>query len=396
MNLALDEDTTFAQFACLVNCLVTYLRNERFQKACIQHRLLEQLLSVLRHSYAINVDESASEDVHLLSQLQSKLNEVLSDISALPQFAETYPLDSPLINSLKTWLEASEEELQICACVMLGNLARSDEVCQVMIERLNIHKSLIAMLKRDVRGSILHASLGFLKNLAIAGGNRTNLGDAGIIPIVSHIWTLDSMPQVQLAAVSLIRLVIAASFENISRLLDPLSPDPDSPAHLRTYLSLLLSLFGKTDAVPIKTEIGRLIASICRTLIPRAREEDHDAESLLEHLFSLHEDVYRPVEAMVIQTEWPVVRSEGWFALALMASDARGSSAVTDCIHSIDVYRLLEDSLSGEASSPASEGESLQRSKDKDNMIILIKEVLAHDVRLIRLGYALETELTCT
>ncbi|KAL1963275.1 hypothetical protein VTN77DRAFT_8498 [Rasamsonia byssochlamydoides] len=379
MNLAVDKSTTFAQYACLVNCLVAYLRNERFQSACIRHRLVEQLLSVLRHSYATDADESSSEDVQLLSQLRLKLNQALSDISALPQFADTYPLDSPLSNTLKAWLENAEDQLQICACVMLGNLARSDEVCKFMVERLEIHKPLIAMLKTDARGSVFHAALGFLKNLAIAGENRQHLGDAGIIPAVSHLWTFDIVPQVQFSAVSLTRQVITSSFQNVSRLLDSLSSDPDSPAHERSYLSLLLSLFGKTDAPPIKTEIGRSIASICRTVTSRAREGQDDAKALLERLFSLHEGIARPLGAMITQTEWPVVRSEGWFALALMASSPAGSLAVVDCLQNMDVYQLLEDSLTAEIPASASEAEKLQKSKDRDNVVILVKELLSND-----------------
>ncbi|KAL1988523.1 hypothetical protein VTN96DRAFT_8918 [Rasamsonia emersonii] len=379
MNLAVDKTTTFAQFACLVNCLVAYLRNERFQNACIRHRLVEQLLSVLRHSYATDADQSSSEDVQLLSQLRLKLNQALSDLSALPQFADTYPLDSPLSNTLRAWLEGAEDQLQICACVMLGNLARSDEVCKFMVERLEIHKQLIALLKTDARGSVLHSALGFLKNLAIAGENRQHLGDAGIIPAVSRLWTFDTVPQVQFAAASLTRQVITSSFENISRLLISLSSDPDSPANARTYLSLLLSLFSKTDAAPIKTEIGRTIASICRTVTSRAREGDDEAQALLERLFSLHEGIARPLGAMITQTEWPVVRSEGWFALALMASSPKGSLAVVDCLQNMEVYQLLEDSLTVEIPASAPEAEKLQKSKDRDNVIVLVKELLSND-----------------
>jgi hypothetical protein len=263
-----------------------------------------------------------------------------------------------------------------------------------MIKRLNIHKSLLAMLKSDARGNVLHASLGFLKNLAIAGDNRQQLGDAGVIPVVTHLWTFDSVPQVQFAAVSLIRLVITSSFENISRLLDPLSPDPDSPAHLRTYLSLLLSLFGKTDAAAIKTEIGRLIASICRTVMSRAREGSRDAEFLLERLFRLHGGIARPIGTMITQTEWPVVRSEGWFTLALMASNSQGAVAVVDCLQNIDVYQVLEDSLTAEIATSAAESERLQRSKDRGNVTILIKELLNNNVRLFPKGYMLHVKLT--
>jgi hypothetical protein len=382
MDLAVNKDTTFAQFACLVECLSRYLQNERFQNACVQHGLVEKLLSVLRHSYDIkDVDESSSEDVKLLAQTQLKLNQTISDVSAVSEFAEVYPIGSSLFNSLKSWMAEPEDQLQICACVILGNLARSDEVCRLMISELDIHRSLIAMLKQNnnARGSVMHAALGFLKNLAILEENRGKLGEADIIPTVSHLWTSDTIPQVQLAAVSLIRLVINSSVENIGRLLAPLSPDPDSPAHLRTYLSLLLSLLGRTDSTPIKTEIGRIVASICRTLGSQSREgNNEEATALFDRLFDLHEDVARPVDTMVTQTEWPVVRSEGWFALALMASHTKGSLAVADRLYNTDVYQLVEETLEGDVS--GTDNASIQMTKDRENLVVMIKELLDNDV----------------
>lgn len=388
MNIALKEDTIFAQYTCLVTCLAQYLQTERFQVASIRHKLVEHVVSVLERSFAMDVDESVSEDVQLLNQLRLKLNQTLGDISALPTFLETYPIGSPLVNVLQSWLTRQQETLQICACVVLGNVARTDEICQLMIDQLNIHRALIHNLNSNTIGGVLHASLGFLKNLSIAESNREKLGEAGIIPALSKVWTYDTVPQVQLAATSVTRLVIASNVKNISRLLASLSSDPDSPAHLRTYLSMLLSLCSRTDTVPIKTEIGRTICSICRTLLSRPKTADVEGEisALLDRLFDLHKDISRPVGAMVTQTEWPVVRSEGWFALALMASHDKGCPAVVDCLIDTDIYTQVEKSLevtdeeSAAAAGVTGTSEQLQRKGDRDNLVIMVKELLSRDV----------------
>ncbi|GAM33289.1 hypothetical protein TCE0_003f00084 [Talaromyces pinophilus] len=386
MNIALKEDTTFAQYTCLVTCLAQYLQAERFQIASIRHKLVEHIISVLERSFTIEVDESVSEDVQLLNQLRLKLNQTLGDISALPTFLETYPIGSPLVDTLQSWLIRRQETLQICACVVLGNVARTDEICQLMIDQLNIHRALIHNLNNNTIGGVLHASLGFLKNLSIAESNREKLGDADIIPAISKIWTYDTVPQVQLAATSVTRLVIASNVKNISRLLTSLSSDPDSPAHLRTYLSMLLSLCSRTDTAPIKTEIGRTICSICRTLLSRKKAADVDDETstLLDRLFDLHKDIARPVGAMITQTEWPVVRSEGWFALALMASHDKGCPAVVDCLIDTDIYTQVEKSLDvtddeSAATGAAATSEQLQRKGDRDNLVIMVKELLSRD-----------------
>lgn len=349
--------------------------------------MVEDVLSVLRRSFSIEIDETSKEEVSGIAQIRLKINNALAEVSASDLFADRYPLDSPLAQTLKSWIVAEEEQLQICACVMLGNLARSDEVCQVMVRDLKIHEELIAVLESGSRGSVLHSVLGFLKNLAIAGDNRASLGEAGIIPAVSRLWAFESVPQVQFMAASIARQVTISSMENIARLLAPLSEDPDSPAHKRTYLSLLLSLFEKTDSAPIKTEIGRTVASICRTVTPKAHDGDEAAKLLLEKLYTLHEDVARPVGAMITQTQWPVVRSEGWFALALMANNQPGCVAVVNCLHNEEVAMLLKKTLNGEvsasdASNESSEPNVTQLAKDRDNAFVLVQELLKNEVRL--------------
>ncbi|KAJ5170622.1 uncharacterized protein N7500_003405 [Penicillium coprophilum] len=389
MELAVDETLDFAHFSSLVTSLAAYLEKEKFQNICVSNGMVEGVLDILRHSFSIVIDPSLSEDVKALAQLRLKINQALAEVSASPFFAKYYPLDSPLSQTLKSWVVATEDQLQICACVMLGNLARSDEVCQVMVRDLKIHEELISVLRGDARGAVLHSSLGFLKNLAIAGDNRAILGEAGIIPAISRLWAYESVPQVQFSAASIARQVIISSMDNISRLLAPLSHDLDSPAHQRTYLSLLLSLFEKTDSTPIKTEIGRTVASICRTVSPKARSGDEEATSLLDRLYILHEGVSLPVGAMITQTQWPVVRSEGWFALALMATNKLGCAAVVDCLHKTEVIELLKTTLGNATHDQdnAEEADKSQETKDRDNAFVLVQGLLTNESGALPTGY---------
>ncbi|KAJ5180737.1 hypothetical protein N7492_003947 [Penicillium capsulatum] len=377
MEHAVDEQTSFEQYATLVNSLSAYLEKERFQNACVSNGLVERLLSTLQRSFSIQIDSSSKEDVQALAQARLKINQALGEVSASPLFAESYPLDSPLSQTLKTWIVASEDQLQICACIMLGNLARSDEVCQAMVKDLKIHEELISVLNSDARGAVLHSALGFLKNLAIAGDNRLSLGEAGIIPAVSRLWAFESVPQVQFSAASIARQVIISSMDNISRLLEPLPEGPDSPAQPRTYLSLLLTLFEKSDSSPIKTEIGRSVASICRTVSPKARDGDEKATSLLEKLYTLDESVARPLGAMVTQTQWPVVRSEGWFALALMATTTSGCTAVANCLQNEELIEILKKTVA--PTDETEETDKTQVAKDRDNIFVLVQELLKNE-----------------
>jgi adenosyl cobinamide kinase/adenosyl cobinamide phosphate guanylyltransferase len=86
---------------------------------------------------------------------------------------------------------------------------------------------------------------------------------------------------------------------------------------------------------------------------------------------------------MITQTQWPVVRSEGWFALALVATHKLGSDAVVDCLHKTEVTELLKTTLGAEASTQEEakeENDKSQENKDRDNAFILVKELLKNDV----------------
>ncbi|RHZ52715.1 putative GTP binding protein [Aspergillus thermomutatus] len=379
LDLVSEEGVALSRFVCLANCLMTYLDKERFQDICVGQRMVDRVLSVLKQSLYTKVDPLSSGDAQALAQLQLKINQTLSEISASPKFSQVYPLESPLAQTLKDWLASTEDQLQICSCVMLGNLARSDAVCEVMVRKMSIHTTLISILRSDARGAVLHSALGILKNLAIAGDNRQCLGDAGIIPAVSRLWGYETVPQVQFAATSIVRQIIISSIANISRLLDFAPTAEDSSTSRQTYLSSLLSLCEKTDSTPIKTEVGRIVASICRTIVPKSCEPDSEANTLLERLFTMHEGVGLPIGAMIAQSQWPVVRSEGWFALALMASSKHGSAAVIDCLHKLDLYPLLEETMSMSVSESADEADKLKSAKDCDNIVVLIQELLKND-----------------
>ncbi|KAL4793786.1 armadillo-type protein [Aspergillus venezuelensis] len=388
VTLASEQESP-GQFSILLSCIAAYLNDERYQGVCVSKRMVPDVLSLLKRSPS-SYPSSSSEETQAFTQSRLKINQSMAEVSASPLFAETYPIDSPLSQTLKSWLKTSDDQLQICACIMLGNLARSDEVCVAMVRDLRIHEELIGVLNSNARGATLHAAVSFLKNLAIASDNRVRIGEAGILPAITRLWAFDTIPAVQLVATSITRQIIMSSIENISRLLEPAPPSADAKVtdldttsnDQNTYFSLLLALFERTDSTPIKTEIGRITASLCRTLIPMSKSSekgDSSVDSLLETFFTRHEGVALPLGAMISQTQWPVVRSEGWFALALMSSTEAGAQAVVSGLKQIGGFSLIEQTLGSEEPSSDNEGERVQWRKDKDNVVVLVQKILKNE-----------------
>ncbi|KAB8212882.1 hypothetical protein BDV33DRAFT_197196 [Aspergillus novoparasiticus] len=299
IDLAVDKDIahTPSRFSCIVTCSMAYLDNERFQKICITRYMVADILSMLSKSLNFDAGWSSNDDIQALAQVQLRINQTLAEISGAPLFAEHYPLGSDLSLMLRSWLQRTEDQLQICSCVMLD--CTWDEL------------------------------VSFMRSLVSGNTKRYH--------------KFNSQP----------------------------------PAS--TYLSQLLLLFEKTDSTPIRIEIGRIIASICRTLVPKSREQDEEADAILKRLFSIHSGIAFPLGAMISQTQWPVVRSEGWFALALMASSQPGSVTVVECLEKMDLFPTLEQSSSAESLGSTDEADKLQLIKDRDNIIVLIQEILKQD-----------------
>ena len=427
LDIATESETDLDDRLFLVNIAVSYLREERFQKSLIRRQALEMPLTLLVRSYSLHTsprnplaiadvshsahaaEEEEEEEEERLSAMRSHIVQALSDISAITEFAATYPLESRLIGSLRQWISAPYSQLQVCACIMLGNLARADKACQIMVHQMKIHEPLISLVQESYDVQVLHAAAGFLKNLAIFAVNKAKLGEAGLIGTLPRLWTRDTIPQLQHAGANLARQLVTNSLVNVQRLLASLSLDPDSPAHEKTYLSLLLSLDEKSDDLSTKIEIGRTITAICRALnSSNPGVSPRDVRETAHRFYALHPDVARPLAAMVSQSRWPVVRSEGWFAFALMARSQEGSAAVTDIVNAVEVFQPLVETITGKAfvgirdgapqkavtgeegilgleHEPQERGGDIEQprqmgERDRDNALILVSELLKNTV----------------
>ena len=395
-----------------------FLELERFQKILIALDLVKIPLSIIIRSFSpqtpalpllsvanLNTLVRDAEEEEQLSAVRSALIRALSDVSAVPEFGRQYPIGSSLFDSLLGWLSSSGVHFQICSCIMLGNLARSDTVCSRMVQDLHLHEILATLLQESSDLQVLHSVLGFLRNLALPTENKDPMGTAGMIEAISRIWSMEFNVQLQYAAVGLTRQLLNGSIANVRRLLNPLSLDSDSPAHEKTYLSLLLSLFEKTDQIPTKLEIARITAAIWRCLNTTDQPvENDDVASIIHKLFSKHSNVLAPLAMMVSQSRWPVLRSEGWFALALIARSKEGTAAINRVLGRVEFVGALGETITGKSIAVevdnrtiASELESGSEStepgirpnqrdemtmRDRENAMVLVSELLKNIVML--------------
>lgn len=342
-------------FIGCVNLAVAYLQHEKFQRGLITGEALDGCLTILVNSYtrfdSHPVTDGGStadeEDAEALQLMRSRLNQVLSDVSALPEFKEVVPVVSPFSSSLRRWLSSPQLQLQVCACIILGNLARSDASCEEFVHTCAVHKPLVAVLTNASDPQLLHAALGFLKNLALPPKNKELIGDTGIFDILPRFWLLDTSHQIQFTSISLARQLLNGTWQNVRKICKALSKDLDSPAHSRSKLSILVGLFDRTDLEPIKMEISRLITAVCREFNVLKDRTDEYYEKTRKQFFVMHPDIGRPLGFMVSQDKWPVVRSEGWFVFALMARYPESAQCISELMHDVTVFEPLVILLTG-------------------------------------------------
>ncbi len=413
MELLQVDDVEVDDMLLIVNTTSAFLQLDRFQQHLIENDLVDTLLEVIDRSspaYQVNVPRASppavgrEPDEDVLSSVRSAVTQILSDLSATDAFAARYSIGSSLIDSLTRRLVSQQQQTRICSCLMLGNLAQSDPVCLAMVSRLGLHDILLELLEDQSHPQVSYAALRFLRNLALPAENKPIIGTQRAVETISRFWSVEVNPQIQHASVCLLRQLLNKSIGNVRWLLESLSPDPDSPAHEKTYLSLLLLLFGRTDDAATKFEIGRTVVTICRCISSASQGLPPESTTAIWHrLYGMHPNIAAPLAMMVSQSRFPVLRSEGWFALALMARSREGSAAVSEVFQQLEIFSVLVSTITGQlatsnerpatgstgGSDSSSSGidsspQQLQemKVKDRENALVLVNELLRHTVRL--------------
>ncbi|KAI1452997.1 ARM repeat-containing protein [Annulohypoxylon moriforme] len=371
------ESADLESFVGLSTAALTYLSHQNFQESFLE---TPDSISVFLAAFQIAIEgprifetEDAEERAQL-NQLQATYTQTLADLSANPLFVSLCPLDGPLANSLLKWLSPSQHvQLQTAACLALGNLARSDASSIALVQDLSIHKPLIVIISPSDTDSstpdlqLLHSTLSFLKNLSIPATNKPVLGSAGILDaaLLPRTWAMDTQPQIQFDGVSLTRLLLVNCAPNVRRVCLPSSPTTETQEQ-RTPLHELIELHRKADQDPIEMETARAIANICRVLyssvpVGSALLPPSDTETLseeetislsqaqLDKFYDAHPALADTLLYLGLQTKFPVLRSELWFVLALMARSTSGASIVGRFLEQKpEIVNVLVETITGE------------------------------------------------
>ncbi|KAG5937781.1 hypothetical protein E4U59_004182 [Claviceps monticola] len=270
-------------FISLAAVALAYLANEALQHRLVADDQVMLLLTVFYHAH-VGVDIDAIDDEDLVAQvkqLRSSLLSALADVSGNDSFARIYSLSNEVPQTLLDWLRGSNDNdskknlsLQSAACLALGNVSRSDAASSALVQDYKAHEPLIKLISDpDVTDSqFLHAACSFLKNLAIPLGNKSQLADLLLPQCVPRLYSLDTVPQLQFAAVSLTRLLLLNCTANVWQICTPpsenkketcssscsTSSDKSDNYDNQTSANSIIALYGRSDAEPTRLEAARI------------------------------------------------------------------------------------------------------------------------------------------
>lgn len=423
LQLAVNPESALdiEEFCILVSVALAYLAQEPFQEELIRQDGAQALLTSFSDSCTkYDVAQMDPEDAEEYKALGNGFMSAIADVVALPSFLDKYPLNSRPVLTMQSWVSNSYSNvnLRTTGCIALGNLARSDESSTYFVQDVKIHAPLINFLSKTYgprplspdtasieappSPHLVYAIISFLKNLAIPAANKPILGTLleQPNPVLPRMWSAtDTQPQVQFAAVSLTRLLILNCSANVRRICCPLSPDPASPAHDKSNLNVLMSLFKRTDAEHTKMEAARAVAAICRVFhmtpdIESVLPEDWDLTEVSSvysgatkastssepspnapsvstssdkessstpatdgpqgatrnrraRFYSVHVDIADCFTYLITQTRFPALRSEIWFVAAVMSRSTDGAQLVMRCLQPFEACRALVEAVSG-------------------------------------------------
>ncbi|KAH7019505.1 armadillo-type protein [Ilyonectria destructans] len=403
-------------FMALVSTAASYLANESFQASFLTSQQMDVFMAAFYHAHTAFSPEQMDdpETAGLLKRMCTALLTTLADLSGNDSFATYYPLDSSVPQSLLAWLQGANPQLQSAACLALGNLARSDEVCLALVQTHQAHRPLINLLSNPAITDTqrLHSMLSFLKNLAIPALNKPLLGELLEVTRVPRILTLDTLPQVPFAAVSLTRLLLVNCPPNVRLICAPRNADPSEQSNEHTSVHDILSLLSRSDAEPTKLEAARCIASVCRVLhttpvLPLLPEWDpsqdgyvfepkeplppgvessssDEKESQMRGLFYQKHDLSKALSFLVTQQKWPILRSEAWFVFALMSRTKDGASVVANTLSVAEATEALAHAVTGQA--------LVANSDEQTRQIENVASVSGSDTAAITEGLGLEPQ----
>ncbi|KDQ33252.1 hypothetical protein PLEOSDRAFT_1099226 [Pleurotus ostreatus PC15] len=248
--------------------------------------------------------------------------------------------------STKTQKSADEsaidrDDLAICACLALGNLARREKHAIVLLRPPHSLAPVLTsknLLSPNSDIKLRHAVIGLLKNVSQSATPTSiipvELGNAGIIEAIvgSGVWDQqhDAMVEVvQVGAIGVVKHLCNTSVQNAYALILPGSSS--------SGLDQLLALIKRSDSVAVKSEGTRVLVNVIKSIWSTASSpaSDNTQQTVDEKKRQSAMEKMRTPECtealanLVTRSgKFPLLVNEGIVALSLLSTHPSGALLV--------------------------------------------------------------------
>ncbi|KAG0363817.1 hypothetical protein BGZ54_008004 [Gamsiella multidivaricata] len=319
----------------LMDALTDILRavtsKESAQTVIQKEGLLPPLLDILEHAGTSDEgksEEEKKEDDKKFGETKAALVEVvvsvtLADANMVPIFN-----DKGVMDKFLAWLNlADREDLQACAALCLGNVARSDQHCVKLVHEYHAVEPLIHVVRKATDLKASHAATGVLRNLALPEINREIMGDAGVIQACFPLLKKDNALPLQANVVGILKRLCTGNSHNTIRVIsgrepfETLSSTPHTESENETPLSTLVDVIGRTDDFPLKSEGTRTLCNLIKVIWGSESMKEFDTVSVTALQQTLNKpEVVLQIAAMTRNPKYIVLQNEGVIALTLLVT----------------------------------------------------------------------------
>jgi hypothetical protein len=252
------------------------------------------------------------------------------------------------------------------SALMLGNIAQKDWISNALGSQEKLVSTAIEiLLDVTLDHELRHATAGLLRNLAAEKTNKTRLSEANIINSVAILLN-DSNLELKLAGLRLLQQLLKDSPANCIAFLAGSSADISA---FETFQAMIhLNQSAASDG-RLKTELGRVLVSLYRTIALNASSVDPDTSYKAANLAST--EAISCITALS-QHRDPRVISECWIGLTVVSNTKNGAVVVLQTLKEQQNFpKVLREALGQKTGS-----ETPLAQKDKENVLVLVTYLL--------------------
>ncbi|KAI1317497.1 hypothetical protein EDD11_008304 [Mortierella claussenii] len=344
-----DVEAYMDLFDASIDIMRTIASRDSAQTAVHKEGLLPALLDIVEHTGISDegkTEEERKEDDKKFGETKAALVEAvvsvtLADANMVPIFH-----DKPVMDRFLTWLKlADREDLQTCAALCLGNVARSDQHCVKLVHEYGAVEPLIHVVRKATDLKASHAATGVLRNLALPEVNREIMGDAGVIQACFPLLKKDNAIPLQNNIVGILKRLCTNSSHNTIRVIsgrepfETLSSTSNAESEIETPLSTLVDVIGRTDDFALKSEGTRTLCNLIKVTWGSESMKEFDTASVAALQQTLNRtEVVLAISAMTRNPKYVILQNEGVIALTLLVtSPTQGKNAALESLISIEV-----------------------------------------------------------